>query len=315
MKKFLIIKPSSMGDIIHGLLVAEGIKAQLPEVKIDWVVRREFAPLVEAAVVVNRCFIFERSGGVGGFLRLIREIRATNYDAVLDMQGLARSGILTLCAKAPRKIGRSDAREGAGLTYSETTEPLPKGEPVHAAKILSEFMPALGLAAVLPHAIQFNQSATPIVLSDNAGQKRVVVFPESRRAEKNWSGYEALTRALLEQTDLLQVLWCGHVPYEAAEPINSDRFFNLTGKTQIDQLPQLLIGADCVVSNDSGPMHLAAALARPLVALFGPTDPARFGPFPQVAERQRVIRRADGDMASVSLKEVILAVNEVLAVD
>jgi ADP-heptose:LPS heptosyltransferase len=94
--------------------------------------------------------------------------------------------------------------------------------------------------------------------------------------------------------------------------MDSNNFYNLTGETQIDQLPELLNSADCVLSNDSGPMHLAAALARPLVALFGPTDPARFGPFPADSQRQRVIRRADGDMASLNVQEVEQALFEVL---
>jgi len=312
MKRLLIIKPSSMGDIIHGLLVAEAIRTQLPDVVIDWVVRREFAPLVSLASAVDHALIFERKGGLGSFMRLIGEIRETDYDAVLDMQGLARSGLWTFCAKASRKIGRSDAREGAGFAYKEKTAALPSGQPVHAARILSGFLDVLGLDATLPHSIRFNAPQESLTLPPCDGLKRVVIFPESRRAEKNWSGYEALTRCLLDSEHRLQVLWCGHVPFEASRPLDSDRFFNLTSRTQIDQLPQLLNAADCVLSNDSGPMHLAAALARPLVALFGPTDPALFGPFPADTKRQRVIRRADGDMSSLSVSEVEQAVFQVL---
>lgn len=312
MKKLLIIKPSSMGDIIHGLLVAEAIKAQSPEVEIDWVVRREFAPLVEATVVVNRSLIFERSGGVGGFLRLIREIRETDYDVVLDMQGLARSGIMTLCAKAPRKIGRSDAREGARLAYSETTEALPKGQAIHAVNILKGFLETLGLRPEVMHSIRFAQDSGGLLTPARPECVRIVLFPESRRAEKNWLGYESLTRLLLEDAREPEVVWCGHVPFEASAVIESERFINLTGKSGIDQLPGLLATADCVVSNDSGPMHLAASMARPLVALFGPTDPALFGPFPEDSRHQRVIRPQAGDMSLVSPEAVVEAVWEVI---
>jgi len=127
-------------------------------------------------------------------------------------------------------------------------------------------------------------------------------------------GYESLTRWLLRQSNVGQVVWCGHVPFEAAEPIEDARLINLTGQTGIAQLPELLNAADCVVSNDSGPMHLAAALGRPLVTLFGPTAPERFGPYPPVASRQRVIRRADGDMSSITLAEVGAAVVSLLEV-
>jgi len=305
MKRILIIKPSSMGDIIHGLLVAEAIHAQLPDVTIDWVVRREFAPLVQSARVIDHTYIFERDGGVSAFVKLIGEIRRERYDAVLDMQGLARSGILTFFAKAGRKIGRADAREGAGLACREKTAPFLKGEAVHAAKILAGFLDVLGLNNTLSEAVRFDASASELVWPTLAeGQRRLLIFPESRRAEKNWSGYESLTRELLEALPNLQILWCGHVPCDPDEAFDTDRFTNLTGKTGIDQLPQLLSSADCVVSNDSGPMHLAAALARPLVAIFGPTDPARFGPYPKNNDKQRVLRRADGDIRSLTVEEV-----------
>jgi ADP-heptose:LPS heptosyltransferase len=117
---------------------------------------------------------------------------------------------------------------------------------------------------------------------------------------------------LLDSEHDLQVIWCGHVPLKASQAMVSNDFYNLTGETQVDQLPELLNTADCVLSNDSGPMHLAAALARPLVALFGPTDPARFGPFPVDSQRQRVIRQTDGNMVALNVQEVEQALFEVL---
>ena len=315
MQRILIVKPSSMGDIIHGLLIAESIKTQLPEVSIDWVVRGEFAALVEAAAVIDHTYIFERSAGVSGFVRLIREVRRQRYDAVLDLQGLARTSILTLAAHAKRKIGRSDARECAWIGYNEKTPALPAGQPPHAVKILSAFLPVLGLKEELPRSLSFDAPEQSVELPEPVdGGKRVVLFPESRRAEKNWMGYEPLTRWLLEQSNVGQVIWCGHVPFEASEPFEDERLVNLTGQTGIAQLPELLNAADCVVSNDSGPMHLAAALGRPLVTLFGPTAPERFGPYPPVESRQRVIRRADGDMSSITLEEVGGAVRSMLEV-
>lgn len=312
-KRILIIKPSSMGDIIHGLLIAESIKRQLPEVRIDWVVRREFAPLVRLAQAVNRIYIFERDGGISGFVRLIREIRTERYDWVLDMQGLARSGILTFFSKAGRKVGRSDAREGAGLAYGEKTAALPRGKPIHAVKILAGFLKVLGLNVELPESIRFKPTSFDFslpTLEDDS--RRLLIFPESRRVGKNWPGYESLTRYGLSARSNLQIIWCGHVPFTPVKSIDSERWINLTGKTGIDQLPQLMESAHCVLSNDSGPMHLAAALGRPLVAIFGPTDPARFGPYPHSEKRHRILRCEDGNMSAPDVDTVKDALFDVL---
>lgn len=311
-QRILIVKPSSMGDIIHGLLIASAIKAQLPHVSIDWVVRVEFAGLVQAATVIDHSYLFNRSAGVGGFVRLIREVRTQPYDAVLDLQGLARSAIITFAAHALRKIGRSDARECAGLAYHEVTPAFSTADIPHAVEILAGFLPILGLRQSVPSALVFKLPDVPIALPEPVdGGKRVVVFPESRRAEKNWLGYEALTSWLLAQPGIGQVLWCGHSPVEASAAVLDKRLINLTGQTRIAQLPELLNMANCVVSNDSGPMHLAAALGRPLVALFGPTKPERFGPYPP-SNCQRVIRRPDGDITAISVESVGAAVLSVL---
>lgn len=315
MKRILIIKPSSMGDIIHGLLVAASIRSQMPGVAIDWVVRREFAPLVEASTTVAHCYIFDRKGGVGGFIRLLKELRKRPYDAVLDMQGLARSGLMALAAQAALSVGRFDAREGAKWCCRKRTA-MPEGEPPwHAVEILAGFLPALGLEKQIDAKLEFK---TPVseekgILPDlKAGQKRVIVFPESRREEKNWGGFEALSRDLLKDPAIGQVVWCGHVAYVPEGDMPEAGFVNLTAKTGIDELPGLLEAADCVVSNDSGPMHLAAAQGRPLVALFGPTSPEQFGPYPRREAKQRIIAPSCGALSAIEVDEVIRVVQKVL---
>lgn len=315
MKRIIIIKPSSMGDIIHGLLVAESIRNQMPGVSIDWVVRREFAPLIEASAAVEKCFIFERKGGLRGFIRLLKELREEPCDAVLDMQGLARSGLMALATRATLSVGRFDAREGAKWCCRKRTAK-PEGKPPwHAVAILAGFLPALGLEKRIEAKLTFKAPANSVegMLPDlSEGQKRVIVFPESRRAEKNWSGYEALTRSLLQHPAIGQVVWCGHVAYAPDGDIAEAGFVNLTAKTSIDALPTILEAADCVVSNDSGPMHLAAALGRPLVVLFGPTSPEQFGPYPRQEDKQRIITPDGGDLSAVEVGEVVDAVNQVL---
>src|ERR1019366_2343290 len=93
MTELLVIKPSSLGDIVQGLQVATSLKAQVPGLRISWVVREMFAPIVRACEAVDHVYVFERNAGAKGFLKLMREVRATKFDYVFDMQGLLRTGL------------------------------------------------------------------------------------------------------------------------------------------------------------------------------------------------------------------------------
>ena len=124
MTELLIIKPSSLGDIVHGLQVATSLKAQLGDLRISWIVRDIFAPIVRACEAVDQVYVFERNAGTKGFLRLMREVRKVRFDYVFDMQGLLRTGLMTSRTLARRKVGRADAREWSGIFYDEKV-PLP----------------------------------------------------------------------------------------------------------------------------------------------------------------------------------------------
>ena len=118
MKTLLVIKPSSLGDIVHALQVVQTLARERPECRITWVVRDRFSGLVQAAPFVHEVIIFRRRDGWGAFWRLLRQLRRRRFDVVWDLQGLLRSGLMTLAARAPEKWGRPDAREGAGILYT-----------------------------------------------------------------------------------------------------------------------------------------------------------------------------------------------------
>jgi len=293
----LIIKPSSLGDIIHGLQFAESLRSEIDNVRINWVSRELFAPLVKTCHTVDHTHVFQRKGSIYNFFKLIHEIRQTHFDWVLDLQGLFRSGILCRFAHADNKAGRSDAREGAGWSY-QTRVPLPDaGRNAHALDILMEFRRLFGQTPSEPPSLRFNSK-----LSDNSQAalgrvqaKRVLIFPESRREEKEWPHFQELTMKLLDQTPALQLVWVATQPTEL-ESNASDRLVNLSGRTGIEELPSLIDSADLVVTNDSGPMHLAAAMHKPVVALFGPTNPKRFGPWGQL---NNVLTAPDANLAKL----------------
>lgn len=293
--RILIIKPSSLGDIVHGLQIAALIRHKLPQARIDWVARDVFAPLVRRALCVDEVFEFSRSGGVSGFLRLIRAIRATGqYDWVFDMQGLARSAIMTLLAKGAKRAGRPDAREGAAFLVRRHVQ-RPLSEPAHALERLLPFVAELGLeSGGIDAPLVFDPSAdfkaAPV-------QPYILLFPESRRPEKVWPAFDQLASRLSSQLPDYTIVWSG--TDNRRDLPDGAGFRDLRGAVDLQDLPQLIAGAALVVANDSGPMHISAAMARPTVAVFGPTDPRLYGPWPVGSRRHRVVVADDGELANL----------------
>lgn len=306
MTELLIIKPSSLGDIVHALQVATSLKAQVQELRISWVVREMFAPIVRACEAVDQVYVFERAAGAKGFLKLTKELRKTKFDYVFDMQGLLRTGLMTSRALAKKKVGRSDAREMSGMFYDEKVPLPPDGKRSHAIDILLQFAPVLGAKPELRGHLRFREvdSLNLRFADGKGGAKPIVMFPDSRRAEKCWGGFKQLTEMVLREDKGRKVVWAGsnYVHDRSAYP--ASQFVNLTGNTSLVSLPALIKRADWVVSNDSGPMHLAAALGVKVVGIFGPTDPRLFGPYPLNAPSHVVIQAPVGDLKLLSAKDV-----------
>jgi len=296
MPRVLIIKPSSLGDIVHGLQVAQSLKAQMPEAEVDWVAAKAFAPLVEACTAVRRVHLFERHGPLTAYGRLAGEIRREQYDWALDMQGLARSALLLMASKAKRKAGRADAREGAKWLYPLKPVLPGDGAHSHALDILLNFLPLLGLRAKLDGPLTFQAVKRGVFPEGLLERRPVVMFPDSRRPKKEWGGFFELTKRLLETRPDLPIVWAGNNGPEPGLDWPEARYWNLLGRTPLETLPALLGAARLVVCNDSGPMHLAAALERRVVALFGPTNPARFGPYPLDSRRHFIVRAPEDRM-------------------
>lgn len=307
MSRFLIIKPSSLGDIIHGLQVAETLRSQLPDMHISWIARDIFAPLVEACTTVDKTFHFERNKGLAGFYRLLKQLREESFDYILDMQGLARSGIMAAFASGSVIIGRSDSREGASFAYDQQIDLPPTGKHAHAIEILLQFCPKFGLPPVLQGKLSFREELIPSLPSD----PYLLFFTDSRRPEKEWHGFAELTDTLLKADGSMKIVW-GGTQSKSLPKTKSERFINLVGKTNLAQLPALIKNSMLTVSNDSGPMHLAAAMKKPILALFGPTDPNRFGPYPLNASDNHVLLAKDGNIRKLTVTSVQEKIKSIL---
>ncbi|MEY2727252.1 MAG: hypothetical protein RLZZ458_3119 [Planctomycetota bacterium] len=309
--RILIVKPSSLGDIICALPVAQSIRDQLPEAEISWVVKSRFADVVRRCPTVNGELIeFEHSAGWSGITaiwRVMRRLRERQFDAVLDFQGLLRSGLMTFAANAPFKVGIAEAREGSRLFYNSIV-PLPEtGRNSHAIRKLLQFLPAIGLKPELRSPIVMQGDSLDQLDQRLNRSRLVVMIPNSRGAHKEWRGFRELTTALLKADSHCTVVWDSHLPWESPEVCDSDRFINLTKRTSLLQLIELLRRADLVIANDSGPLHMAAALGRPTLALFGPTSPDRFGAFPPDVPRNRFLQAPEGDLGQLGMETVLNA--------
>ncbi len=314
MQSLLVIKPSSLGDIVHALQVVQTLARERPECRITWLVRERFAALVQAAPFVQETIIFRRRDGWRSFLQLLRQLRRRRFDAVWDMQGLLRSGIMTAAARAPQKWGRRDAREGAGFFYNRRLE-LPGGAgPHHALDILQQFLRADGVAPRLDFPLRLRPDTSFPWQGFFAGDPRrnFVIFTDSRGARKQWPRFNELTRAIFNSMPDSRIAWSAGEPAEPAMAVPAGRFLNLTG-CPLGQMIALVRQPATFIGNDSGPMHLSAASGNRVLAIFGPTSPSRFGPYPLTAPKHRSVQAPEGRLDQLDQAEVLAALQELQA--
>ena len=314
MKTLLVIKPSSLGDIVHALQVVQTLARERPECRITWVVRERFAGLVQAAPFVHEVIIFRRREGWGAFWRLLRQLRERNFDLVWDMQGLLRSGVMTAASRAPEKWGRADAREGAGMFYNRRVERPAGAGPHHALEILQPFLKSAGVTPRLDFPLAL--TAGPAFPWQNFfahdARRTFVIFTDSRGAEKEWPRFSELTDLIFKSIPDCRVAWCAGKSVAPDVAVPADRFLNLTG-CPMDQMIALVRQPAIFIGNDSGPMHLSAASGNPVLAIFGPTSPKRFGPFPLTAAKHRAVEAPDGQLAQLEPAAVLVALEELRA--
>ena len=275
-ERLLLIKPGSMGDVIHALPVASAIRRAWPEVELTWVVDPRWAPLLEGNPAVSRIKLFPREEfrGPRGWSRAVRWYSALGGmrpDFVVDLQGLLRSALMAKFCCGKMVVGLSDAREGARLFYRRIARTSP-GE--HAVVRYRRCLPLLGV----PDRCEF---FIPSGTAPSIPPGSVVLHPFARGAGKSLDA--AAIRAFVEEFQArskrrVVIVGMGNPP--ASLPAGVD---DLVGKTSLPELIGVLRGARFVVSVDSGPMHLAAALRVPLIGVHTWSDPRLVGPFNQEA--------------------------------
>jgi lipopolysaccharide heptosyltransferase I len=277
--RILIVKPSSIGDIVHALPVLALIRRKYPRANITWLVSASCAALVDHHPLVDRTIIFKRRGNPAwASMQLLHKLRSERFDIAIDLQGLSRSAIFAYATQSPIRVGPADAREWAYLLY---TTKVPTGmRSRHAVECNLRIAEAIGMGHdpvefPLPDEAIDRETIEPTL----PREPFAVLIPGTNWKTKRWppERFAELVRPLRERFGLASVVGGGPSDLAMAARIPAD--VNLAGKTTLRQTIALLRRADLVIANDSGPMHIAAALGRPLVALFGPTDPNRTGPY------------------------------------
>ena len=301
--KILVIKPSSLGDVVHALRVVTQIKSRYPNCSIDWVIKKGLEGILESSGLINQYYFFERGKGLLTFLRLIFEIRKKNYDFVLDLQGLLRSGFLTKASKGKRKLGRADGREGATLFYKSVGERNRK-KAIHAIERLMPFLKELGVVEVdIDLLLPFNGSAlanhTKQLLAE---RKFILLFPESRREEKVWPYFMDLALQF-KANENLEVVIAGN-----EKETDYPDCLDLRTEIPLKELPALIKSAEMIISNDSAPLHIGSAMQKPLISLFGPTNPSMYGPYPMPSTQAKVVCSPSGEMGGIQLDDILRSI-------
>lgn len=300
--KILIIKMSSLGDVVHTLPLVELIKKGMPDAEIDWVVNEEYTGLLKGNPNISDVLPFKRKEWLNmhGFFRNILAVKKfamglkkKHYDLVIDVQGLFKSALVVLMASGKKVIGFADAREFASSFYDVKVA----GDPgLHAverylllAKQLNISWQRSELGFYVPVSTADIAAVNTLLAEHSLEGKRLAIFcPFSRWGTKMWEekNFHEL-EALINQKGL-EIVWTGAENEKPGKSVDHD----FTGRLTINQLYYLMKKADFVVTCDSGAMHVAAAADAHIFALFGPTSDEKTGPY-VINGRAVVIRRED----------------------
>lgn len=291
----LIVKLSAIGDVVMSLPFLEALRRHMPDARITWLVEEAAADLVLDHPRLDRVIVSSRKtwtrhikkgdfrSTFGRVSEFLRELRSGDFDLTVDLQGLFKSGILTGLSRAPRRLGFDRTRELSYLFLNQRLKPYDPDR--HALLRYLDVAAFLGadVSSVdysFPHHDQAAASA-----AEKLGPIRrplVVINAGAKWETKLWptDHWQALGH-LLSRRGYQIVLTGSSGEKEVSRRIASGLAgaLDLTGETRLKELAEVYRRADLVVCPDTGPMHLAAAVGTPVVALFGPTAPWRTGPF------------------------------------
>ncbi|ADQ15545.1 glycosyltransferase family 9 protein [Halanaerobium hydrogeniformans] len=298
-EKILIIRLSAIGDVIHSLPTAYGIRQKYPNAQIDWLVEDKAFPLVNMNPYLDNAIILPRKKWKNdikekGIIHTLKEfwsfykmMRKRNYDITLDLHGLFKSSFSSFLIKPELRMGPADGRELSQFFYQAKIEL--KEKKLHKVERSLELAKALGVDTEL---VNYGLKITPVIKSRvsrlfeiekiDTNKKIIILNPFTTWESKNWflERYFELADELIAEG--YYVIFTGsNADREAIDKYEGNKEFysNLAGKTDLQELAEIYNRADLYIGGDTGPTHLAAAIGLQVIALMGPTNPVTHGPY------------------------------------
>jgi heptosyltransferase-1 len=290
----LIVRLSALGDIVHAIPAAAALRRAFPAARIDWLLDTRHRDIVDLVTSVDRVVTVRRSS-LGGWAQVLRELRGSRYDVALDFQGLVKSAVLARGSGARRVAGFSlrHLREKTARPFYTSTEDAEGG---HAILKNLRLLRTLGVDDLrIEFPLAPVDSPALGTLRQSIGDRRfALINPGAAWPNKRWppDRYGALAVTIRERLGLVPVvLWGpGEETLSQAVLTASGNAAILAPPTSVRDIVALSRAADLFVAGDTGPLHIAMAVGTPTVSLFGPTDPARNGPW---SARDLVVSRSD----------------------
>lgn len=330
--RILIIRPSALGDVCRTVSVLAALRRAWPSSRIDWIVQDSFIDAVREHPALGAAIPFPRQRWRRWWMRpsTVREVlswhgslRDGAYDLVLDCQGLARSAVASWCSRAPRRLVRAGAREGAWLGATQRVSAT--GSDADALAEMMALVEALGIDSTPDPRLHAPAADRAWWGAERATHGLagpfVALAPTSRWPGKLWdpARWGALARALRGRgLSLCAIGAPGEEEQVRAAVGGIEGCVNLCGRLSIGRMMALLSTATLAVAHDSAAIHVAAGVGAPYVGVFGPTDPRRTGPWQCSdwclwgghgerlgAHEYRDARRGQELMARVALEDVL----------
>ena len=328
--KFLVVRLGSLGDVIHAIPAVAALRARYPNARIDWLVDPRYMPLLRIVEGLDHPIPVNTRGRAADLLRTVARLRGERYEAAIDLQGLLKSAALARAAGARRTLGlpRPHLREPmARVFYSETPDP---GRDPHVIRKSLTLMRALGaddtrvsFPLKVPHTATGDRVAASFGAEGYAVINPGAAWPNKRWPPERFGALAAEIRARIGIRSL--VLWGpGEQGLAAAVVAASQAAAEGSPQTGIIDLFAIAQRARLMVSGDTGPLHIAAAVGTPIVALFGPTLAERNGPWSSsditisraarcACHYERTCRLREPCISDIALDEVVRAVEHRVA--